>query len=432
MNTRDVVGDPLQQIIDRHRGGAAVGITSVCSAHPLVLEAACEQAVADSSVLLVEATSNQVDQFGGYTGMKPPDFRDLLYGIAKRTGLPRQRLVLGGDHLGPNTWQSLPAAEAMDRAETLVAAYVAAGFTKIHLDCSMACADDQTPLSDEVVAQRAARLARVAEAAANQTAGPGRLCYVIGTEVPVPGGAHQVIEALTPTTPQAARTTIEAHRQAFAAAGVGQAWERVIALVVQPGVEFDAVAVTDYDRTQSAALSQVAEEQGLVFEAHSTDYQTTAALTALVQDHWAVLKVGPGLTFALREALFALAAIESELVAADQRSNLPTVVDQVMCAQPRWWAGYYSGDEAAQRVARQYSYSDRLRYYWPEPSIAAALDRLLANLRQTPIPLPLLSAHLPEQYSRVRAGALTFDPVALAKDRVRDVLRAYSAACNPG
>ena len=421
--------DALDDILARHRGGEAVGITSVCSASPLVLRAACEQAAADEAAVLIEATSNQVDQFGGYTGMTPAGFRDLVGDIADRAGLPRDRVVLGGDHLGPNVWRSRPAAEAMDRADDLVRAYVEAGYTKIHLDCSMACADDTLPLTDEVVAGRAARLARVAEDAAERAFGRSDLRYVVGTEVPVPGGAHEEIAALTPTSPAAASATIEAHAKAFAAAGLHGAWDRVAALVVQPGVEFDAVQVVDYDRARARDLSRMIEGRPLVFEAHSTDYQTTANLAALVEDHWAVLKVGPGLTFALREALFALAAVEAELVPVGEASRLPDVVDDVMVRQPGWWHGYYEGDESAQRLARRYSYSDRLRYYWPDPQVSAAVERLVSNLRATPPPLPLLSAHLPEQYARVRTGALSPDPVALALDHVRDVLRAYATAC---
>lgn len=420
--------DPLGEILDRHRDRQAVGITSVCSASPLVIQAACEQAVADGSAVLIEATSNQVDQFGGYTGLRPDGFRDLVHTIADQAGLPRERVVLGGDHLGPNVWRSLPGEQAMKHADDLVRAYVEAGYTKIHLDCSMACADDAPPLTDDVVAARAARLAAVAEEAADRAglAGPR---YVIGTEVPVPGGAHEEIEALTPTSPAAARTTIEAHRQAFARAGLDEAWARVVALVVQPGVEFDAVHVVDYDRSRTGELSRMIEAEPLVFEAHSTDYQTTANLTALVEDHWAILKVGPGLTFALREALFALAAIEAETVPEGQRSELPAVVDDVMLRHPRWWEGYYEGEECARRIQRRYSYSDRLRYYWPEADVADAVDRLVANLRAAPPPLPLISAYLPDQYVRVREGLLSPDPVALALDRVRDVLRAYATAC---
>ena len=420
--------DALGQILDRHRSGEPVGIASVCSASPLVIQAACEQAVADGSAVLVEATSNQVDQFGGYTGLRPDGFRDLVHTLADQAGLPRERVVLGGDHLGPNVWRSLPAEQAMKHADDLVRAYVEAGYTKIHLDCSMACADDTLPLTDQVVAERAARLAAVAEEAAGRAglAGPR---YVIGTEVPVPGGAHEEIAALTPTSPQAARATVAAHQEAFARAGLHQAWTRVVALVVQPGVEFDAVHVVDYDRSRTAELSAMIEAEDLVFEAHSTDYQTTANLTALVQDHWAILKVGPGLTFALREALFALAAIEAETVPEEQRSNLPGVVDDVMVRHPRWWEGYYEGEECATRIQRRYSYSDRLRYYWPDSDVATAVDRLIANLRAAPPALPLISAYLPDQYVRVREGLLSPDPVALVLDHVRDVLRAYATAC---
>jgi D-tagatose-1,6-bisphosphate aldolase subunit GatZ/KbaZ len=168
-----------------------------------------------------------------------------------------------------------------------------------------------------------------------------------------------------------------------------------------------------------------------VFEAHSTDYQLAESLRALVEDHWAVLKVGPGLTFALREALFSLAAIEDELVPQEQRSRLVDVVERRMLENPRWWQGYYQGDDDQQRLARRYSYSDRIRYYWPDAEVHAAQSRLLANLAARDIPMPLISARLPEQYDRVRNGELTTDPAALAVDRVRSVLRVYGRAAAP-
>ena len=424
--------EQLMRLVERHHAGEQVGVTSVCSAHPLVLEAAVAQALDDGSLLLVEATSNQVDQFGGYTGLRPADFRDLVLDIADHVGLPRDRVVLGGDHLGPNTWRDLGPDEAMVRSEALVQAYVEAGFSKIHLDCSMACAGDATPLSDAVVAGRAARLARVAEDAAVRAFGASGLVYVVGTEVPVPGGAQETIEELTPTTPEAARATLEHHREAFVAAGAAAAWSRVLALVVQPGVEFDHLRVVDYERERTKDLQQVlTPDTRMVFEAHSTDYQTVDALTALVEDHWAVLKVGPGLTFALREAMFALAAIEAELVPAERRSHLPDVLDEVMVESPRWWEGYYHGTPEEQRLARRYSYSDRSRYYWPDERVDAAQAALFATLTETGIPLPLLSQYLPDQYTRVRRGSLPADPRALVLDRVRDVLRGYARACNP-
>ncbi len=292
----------------------------------------------------------------------------------------------------------------------------------------MACAGDPAPLTDAHVAERAARLARVAEECARHV-GQSPV-YVIGTEVPVPGGAQENIEGLEPTSPEAAARTIEAHRQAFDAAAVGDAWQRVIGLVVQPGVEFDHHHVVDYDRRHTKALTAVLDDQpGMVFEAHSTDYQTTDSLAALVEDRWAILKVGPWLTFALREGLFALAAIEDELVAPHGRSRLVDVVEQTMLAKPEWWQDYYRGGADQQRLARRYSYSDRIRYYWSDPAVAEAQERLLANLDDIAIPLPLISAHLPQQYETVRRGELSASPRDLVIHRVRGVLAAYSRAC---
>ena len=423
---------PLLDVVEGQKRSEAVGLPSVCSAHPLVLEAAVLQARESGGCVLVEATSNQVDQSGGYTGMRPDDFAELVHGIAGRCGLPLERVVLGGDHLGPNRWRGLPGEQAMAHAEVLVAAYVGAGFTKIHLDCTFSCADDPTPVTDDLAADRAARLIRVAEDTATCAGSPSELRYVIGTEVPVPGGAHESIQGLQPTTAQAARATLLRHHQAVAEQGLAHVWPRVMALVVQPGVEFDHLRVVDYQREATIELQHVLDDEpNMVFEAHSTDYQSLESLTALVQDHWAVLKVGPGLTFALREALFALAAIETELVPGPDQSHLREVLEARMLAEPGQWQGYYPGNPDQQRIARRYSYSDRLRYYWPDPAVHSAQERLLANLAGLEVPLPLISAYLPDQYTRIRRGELPAHPRALVIDHVRDVLRAYTRACDP-
>lgn len=420
--------NPIEDVVRRHRAGEAVGVPSVCSAHPLVLRASMRQALEDDAVLLVEATSNQVDQFGGYTGMTPADFRGFVRALADEESFPADRIVLGGDHLGPNRWQREAPEEAMPKADDLVAAYAAAGYVKLHIDCSMRLAGDPLPLPDAVVAERAARLIAVAEA--NRPKDGEAPVYVIGTEVPVPGGAHETLGALRPTSPEAARETILAHQEALRVVGLGHVWSRIVALVVQPGVEFDHLKVVDYDRTRTTDLQRVLDDEpAMVFEAHSTDYQTPSRLVELVEDHWAVLKVGPGLTFALREALFALAAIESELVPEGDRSDLVAFMDRRMLEDPGYWQGYYEGDPEEQRVARRYSYSDRIRYYWADPDVEAVQRRLFDNLRRVGIPEPLLSQHLPLQYRAVREGVLAADPEALAIDAVRTVLRTYSAAC---
>ena len=271
------------------------------------------------TILLVEATCNQVNQLGGYTGMTPARFTSFLSEIARGVGLPNGRILLGGDHLGPNPWRKEPPAAALAKAAEMVQAYVRAGFNKIHLDASMGCAGDD-PLSPEQIAARAAELCTAAESAAGETPGRPAPVYVIGTEVPPPGGSKGSSgKSAGPevTSPQDALETIAVFQRAFQARGLEAAWERVIALVVQPGVEFGDAEIHNYQRSAAAGLARAIENQpGLVYEAHSTDYQTRAALRELVEDHFAILKVGPGLTFAYREALFALGAIEREMVAS--------------------------------------------------------------------------------------------------------------------
>lgn len=403
------------------------GIASVCSAHPWAIRAAADQAVADGSLLLIEATCNQVNQDGGYTGMRPDGFRDFVRKLVTEAGLPPAKLMLGGDHLGPHVWRKLPAEAAMAKAEDMIAQYVRAGFTKIHLDASMPCAGDPDILSDDIIASRAARLASAAEKARRNGMPP---FYIVGTEVPVPGGASQG-HALSVTTPQAAARTLAAHKKAFANAGLGDAWSRVVGLVVQPGVEFDNISVIDYQPDEAAQLTRWRREsaEGLVFEAHSTDFQQDKAYAGLVRDGFAILKVGPGVTFAMREAICALAEIERLIITPGMQSGLLDVIRAVMHENPGHWRDYYAGTPGEQELLLFNSYSDRIRYYWPDPRIEAATAKLIANLSATPAPDILLSRYLPFQYRRVREGQLARDPVALILDRIRDALRPYAAAC---
>ena len=422
----------MLDLVARHKAGQACGIYSVCSAHPLVLEAACVHALkTDLDVLLIEATCNQVNQDGGYTGMTPDAFRDFVHAIARKVGLRRDRVLLGGDHLGPNPWTDLPAEEAMAKAEVLIEQYVAAGFRKIHADCSMSCADDPTPLPEDVIARRAARLIRVAEAT-QQRVGGEPCVYVIGTEVPVPGGAAEDLPELEVTTPEAATATLEAHRAIFAEEGLSEVWPRVIAIVVQPGVEFDHHKVIDYDRAKAVRLRGALDDQPhVVFEAHSTDYQTPRALKALVEDHFAILKVGPGVTFALREALWALDAIEREWIGEGRASGFRQIAIERMTAEPRNWAKYYHSAGADLRFDLQYSLSDRIRYYWPDPSIVAAQERMFANLTDNPPPMALVSQYLPAAGAALRNAALPSSPTNLVIAHVGATLEAYRAACVP-
>lgn len=426
----------ILDMIAAQKRGEGKGITSICSANPWVIEAALQQARHTGEPVLIESTCNQVNQFGGYMGLTPARFGAYLRDIASQQDFRFDQILIGGDHLGPSPWQDEPASAAMEKARRLVQDCVRAGYVKIHLDASMRCADDDPdrPLDIELAAGRASDLALVAETAFDQRSPGGQApYYVIGTEVPLPGGAQRQEETLAVTTASEAAITIEASREAFLARGLAQAWDRVIAVVVQPGVEYGSATVQDYEPGRAAELAQYIESYAsLVYEAHSTDYQLPWALRQLVADHFAILKVGPALTFALREGIYALASIEDELLGKTRESDRSRVrerLDEAMLANPIHWQKYYVGGDLALEQARKYSYSDRSRYYWTAPAVQRALDRLLQNLAGETLPLTLVSQYLPGQYGRIRRGDLINEPRAILQDKVRRVLSDYSYAC---
>jgi len=321
----------------------------------------------------------------------------------------------------------------MQKAEAQIRAYISAGFRKIHLDTSFLLGDDDKskPLSPSIITERAARLCSVAEETYESlNSDSEKPVYVIGTEVPIPGGAQAEEETISVTTPEDLEETIEFSKRAFYEKGLEEAWQRVIAVVVQPGVEFSDTQVFNYKRENALSIKKKIEEYpSLVLEAHSTDYQSEKALTEMVEDHFAILKVGPWLTYAFREALFALAAIEGELVDSNKSSNFRDEIDKVMVAEPKYWEKHYHGTEKEIAIARSFSYSDRIRYYWTDERVVTVLNRMLNNLNGIKIPNTLISQYLPSQYPMIMENKIEKTPESLIISKISEVIRTYSAAC---
>ena len=425
----------LQSVLRHNRVSGKGGVYAVCSAHPRVIDAAIHQSIEDDSVLHVESTSSQVNQYGGYTGQTPRQFAHFVRSTAQRAGLHPDRVLLGGDHLGPFPWRHEASSSALEKASELVRDCVFAGYTKIHLDASMACADDgDADPNEETVAERAAILCQVAEKTYSELPSDSQKpVYVIGTEVPAPGGESLNAQAPVATVADHVHQTLEAFQRAFEKRGLSSAWERVIALVVQPGVDFEADTVFDYDRATAASLSAaLSAHAAIVYEAHSTDYQSPSSLRQMVEDHFAILKVGPWLTFAFREALFALAAIEREML--EQRSGcrlsqVREALEAAMLRNPAHWKSYYHGDEKDVRRNLTYGYSDRCRYYWNEPAVQEEVARLLDKLASVSIPPTVISQYLPLEYEAIRDREIKPTPEMLIRSHVLRVLRVYSRAC---
>ena len=430
---------PMLNIVESQKNGTAKGIYSACTASGYVIEAVLERALKDNEYVLIEATANQVNQFGGYTGMKPKDYVKFVQDLAKKVKFPEDKIILGGDHLGPLTWMSDNQLEAMEKSKDLLREYVLAGFTKIHIDTSMKVADDDknAPLDTAIIAERGAILCAVAEEAfkellkINPDAVPP--VYVVGSEVPIPGGAQEEEEGLQVTKVVDFDGTVETFKNAYYRHNLQEAWSRVIAVVVQPGVEFGDETVHEYNREEARELvASLKEYPGILFEGHSTDYQTKYALKEMVEDGIAILKVGPALTFALREGLFALNYIENELFKYDAEVELSHFIDTLetaMVKNPSNWKKHYHGSSSSIKYARKYSYSDRCRYYLPVDEVREAEELMINNLKREQIPLTLVHQFMPIQYNKIRAGLLKNEPEALLKDWVVNCIDDYLYAC---
>lgn len=429
---------PLQEIVKAQKAGIPAGIYSICSANEFVITAALERAMKANDFVLIEATANQVNQYGGYTGMKPADFKDFVYFLAEKVKFPAEKIILGGDHLGPLTWKGKDSATAMEEAKELIRQFILSGFTKIHIDTSMHLGDDdkEKRLDTKTIAERGALLAEAAEKAFGEIkkSNPNALhpVYVVGSEVPIPGGSQTVEEKMQITSVEDLSETIEEFKRAFHSLGIEYAWENVVAVVVQPGVEFGEDSIHKYNREAAKPLSDsIKKYPNLVFEGHSTDYQTPKALKEMVEDGIAILKVGPALTFALREGLFALSNIEEELFRYKEDvllSKFRQVLEDEMLTYPQNWEAHYHGDNSKLKLARKYSFSDRCRYYLPNKRVVNAIDRLIRNLRSVDIPLTLISQFMPVQYTKILSGSLKNDSEHLLKDRVVDCIDGYLAA----
>ena len=303
----------------------------------------------------------------------------------------------------------------------------------IHLDevAEISIATRCDCLSDEIIANRAAILATVAQNSYKERLKtvPDAIepIYIIGSEVPIPGGSLQNNNDMQITKADDLDHTIKAFEKAFIDHGVKDAYDNVIGIVVQPGVEEKDDGCVEYDRNKAKELMAAIDKyDNLIYEGHSTDYQTKIKLKELVEDKVKILKVGPALTFAMREGLFSLAYIEKELYknTNKQTSDLIEKLEKRMLSDDKYWHKHYFGsiDEIAFKC--KYSFSDRIRYYMVDKQIQDAINILFDNLKDG-IPLNLLSQFMPIQYTKVREKTLANTPNALVKDRIKNCIDEY-------
>lgn len=424
----------LKNIVENQKKGIHTGCYSACTANKWVIEAVFEKAKELDSYAVIEATANQVNQFGGYTGMKPEDYKNMVFEIAEKVGFEKSRIILGGDHLGPLVWQKEDPDVAMEYSCQLIDGYIMAGYTKIHIDTSMRLMGDSLTerLSDDIIAKRSVILYKQAkesfEKYKKQNPEAQEPVFIIGSEVPIPGGAEENEDSVAVTKTEDFVKTVETFKEIYEQNGLS--FDDIVAVVIQPGVEFADDSVCEYNSEKALDLVNTLKNYDkLIFEGHSTDYQTKECLREMVRDGVGILKVGPALTFAYREAIFALELIEKELYKTKpyiRLSNIRNVINSIMLDNPSNWEKHYHGTRTDISISMDFSYSDRCRYYMTDNRVEAAVDILVHNINNAKVPLTLISQYMPYQYNHLRENKKKeVSAEWLIKDKIKDLINDY-------
>lgn len=405
--------------------GKCKGIASYCTSNPLVIRYLLRIYRKLDLPLLIEATANQVNQFGGYTSMTPAMFSNFVKSIAKEEGFDLNNLILGGDHLGPLVWVKEDQDVAMERATVLVSDFVKAGFQKIHLDTSMKLLGDPDNFygAPELVAKRGRLLATACEHSVDVSQNIPPI-YVIGSEVPIPGGeTSSYSQHVEVTKVSNLQRTLLAYMENFKSLNI---WDRVRAVVVQPGVEFNNDGIITYNRKDFQELKNfIRQYPGIFFEGHSTDYQSKFTLANMVSDDIAILKVGPALTHALINALFNLELLLDDLTLRGRTFTL--ALECVMGRQPKYWEAYVPQCISAvtQNCYKKYSLSDRARYYLSDSSVVKEIEEMFLTFARINVPLFMIDRYFPVQFKRILNGSLDFSLESILEDSIREVISPY-------
>lgn len=423
----------VYDMITDYKNGVHIALPSYCIGNQRVIEAILKYYSDKKDYVLLEATANQVNQFGGYTGLKPADYKKMVFSVAEQIGFNTKRILLGGDHLGPLVWCKEPEAVAMQKAVDLVTMFVRAGYQKIHLDTSMRLGNDPVdkPLSTETIAKRGALLFKAGESAflklKEEQPDAVHPVFIIGSEVPIPGGASgQDTKTLSVTRTEDFISTVDAYEKEFKKHGFEDAFKHIVGVVVQPGVEFDNDGVVEFVAEKARALSEtISQYKRIVFEGHSTDYQTPYSLRKMVESGVFILKVGPALTFAYREALTGMEKILNEI---NGYHGFSDALLAAMNDNDANWHNHYVNNEKNLQIYQQYSFSDRCRYYLGVTSVKESIEELKDKFNKSTIPLFLVHQFLPFQYCKIRDCNMKLSFDTIVDDMVSLVLDNYRYA----
>ena len=253
---------------------------------------------------LIESTSNQVNQHGGYTKKNPKIFVKEILNLKKKIGFNSKNFFLGGDHLGPLPWKHKKKSIAIKNSISLINEYLDQNYCKIHIDTSIRCKDDKY-IDNEKVLNRSNEILnnfRIKKKIKKKF-------LVLGTEVPLAGSGDN--KKLIPTNKKQISTEVLNIKKMFKKIGLKN---KFFGLVIEPGMKYGHSTIKKPNFTNFADKRNISIKNNFFYEAHSTDYQPNEVLKQLVKNNFKFLKVGPELTYNYSRSLFFMENIEKKKI----------------------------------------------------------------------------------------------------------------------
>ena len=341
------------------------GLPSFCTSNFDVLKIIIKFSKIHQLPVLIESTSNQVNQFGGYTGLTPATFKKKIEYIRKKEKLNKNYLLLGGDHLGPLPWKNLTEDRAMKNAGILIKKYVEAGFDKIHIDTAILCSGQKSLTRSKIISRCDALIKKI-----NSNNLVNKI-LVVGTEVPFAGGGDHVKTSITKL--ENIKKEYQMYRMIFKT--FKSLYRKTFGLVIDPGISYGNENITKSKFKNFNIKTKFSKKNNFVFEAHSSDYQSLKDLKKLNNLNFKFIKVGPELTFYYLKAALYMEKIESKLF--HKKSNLKKIISIRMNKNQKYWKDYY---KKRSEFFKFNSYLDRVRYYWSDKKVNNAKKMLFKNI----------------------------------------------------
>ena len=315
---------------------------------------------------LIESTSNQVNQHGGYTNKTPKMFVKEISSLRKKIKFDSKRLFLGGDHLGPLPWGKKNKNIAIKNSISLINDYLSENFCKIHVDTSIKCKNDKF-INSEIVFNRTSEILNndsIKKKIKNRL-------LVVGTEVPLAGGGDN--KNLIRTSTKQIETEVFNFKKIFQKLNLRNSF---FGLVIEPGMKYKHSKITKPNFTQFGNKKNISKKNNFFYEAHSTDYQSKKILRQLVKNNFRFLKVGPELTYNYARSLFFMENIEKKKIKL-KNSNIKKTIFFSMLKNKKYWNGYYIKKKPELFLN---SKLDRMRYYFDTKEVKNSVGILRRNI----------------------------------------------------